>query len=108
MRIRLWQSLAAAVLALLILVLPAPSSWGQGTDRIGTVILVEGTAEVQAQEASERERLQFRDALFVNDTVQTGAKSKIKALLRDDSIITQGENTTMEFTEFLLTPRAAQ
>ena len=105
MRIRLWQSLAAAVLALLILVLPAPSSWGQGTDRIGTVILVDGTAEVQAQEASEWERLRFRDALFVNDTVRTGAKSKIKALLQNDSIITQGESTIMEFTEFLVTPQ---
>ncbi len=105
MRIRLWQSLAVMGLALLILGLPAPSSWGQATDRIGTVILVDGTAEVQAQEASEWERLRFRDALFVNDTVRTGAKSKIKALLQNDSIITQGESTIMEFTEFLVTPQ---
>jgi hypothetical protein len=79
--------------------------WGQATERIGTVLVVEGTAEVRAQDAAEWERLRFRDKVFLNDTVRTAENSKIKVLLRDDSIMTLAERSEMQFTEFLLTPQ---
>jgi hypothetical protein len=37
--------------------------------------------------------------------VRTAAASKVKILLRDDSIMTLAENSEMQFTEFLLTPQ---
>jgi len=77
--------------------------WGQTGERIGTVLTLEGTAEVRAAAASDWERLRFRDAIFLNDTVRTAADSKLKVLLRDDSILTLAERSEMQFTEFLLT-----
>jgi hypothetical protein len=67
------------------------------------VLAVDGTAEVQAQNATTWEQLRFRDDIMVNDTVRTGANGKVKILLRDDSIMTLGERSEMQFTEFLLT-----
>src|SRR5262245_5083519 len=80
-------------------------SWGQEDQRIGTVLAVEGTATVRAANAMTLEPLQFRAAIFPNDTVRTAAASKVKILLRDDSIMTLAENSEMQFTEFLLTPQ---
>jgi hypothetical protein len=87
-------------------VLAIPSwSWGQTTERIGTVLAVEGVAEVRAAQAqtTEWERLRFRDGIFLNDTVRTAADSTMKVLLRDDSIVTLAEQSEMQFTDFLLT-----
>src|SRR5215475_7405356 len=80
-------------------------SWGQEDQRFGTVLAVEGTAEVRAANATLWEPLQFRAAVFPNDTVRTAADSKAKILLRDDSIMTLAERSEMQFTEFLLTPQ---
>ena len=80
-------------------------SWGQEDGRIGTVLAVDGTAEVRAANAAAWEPLQFRAVLFPNDTVRTAANSKVKVLLRDESIMTLAERSEMQFTEFLLTPQ---
>src|SRR6266446_9494314 len=80
-------------------------SWGQEDQRIGTVLAVDGTAEVRAANATTWEPLQFRAAIFPNDTARTAADSKVKILLRDDSIMTLAERSEMQFTEFLLTPQ---
>jgi hypothetical protein len=96
--------IAVVVLMLFGLVAAPRWSWGQATEPIGTVIVVENVAEVRAQDATEWERVRFRDAIFLNDTMRTGADSKVKVLLRDDSIMTLAERSELEFTEFLLTP----
>ena len=79
--------------------------WGQEDQRIGTVLAVDGTATVRSAQATPPEPLQFRAAIFPNDTVRTAANSKAKILLRDDSIMTLAENSELQFTEFLLTPQ---
>ena len=85
-------------------VLGVPSwSWSQTAERIGTVLAVEGVAEVRAAQATEWERLRFRDGIFLNDTVRTAADGKLKVLLRDDSIMTLAEQSEMQFTDFRLT-----
>jgi hypothetical protein len=78
-------------------------SWSQTSERIGTVLAVEGVAEVRAAQATEWERLRFRDGIFLNDTIRTAADSTMKVLLRDDSIVTLAEQSEMQFTDFLLT-----
>jgi len=93
------------VLTLLGVACMPGQSWGQEDQRIGTVLAVEGTAEVRAANATTWEPLQFRAAIFPNDTVRTAANSKAKVLLRDDSIMTLAERSEMQFTEFLLTPQ---
>jgi FecR protein len=95
----------ALVLTLLAVAYMPGQSWGQEDQRIGTVLAVEGTATVRVANATTPEPLQFRAAIFPNDTVRTAAASKVKILLRDDSIMTLAENSEMQFTEFLLTPQ---
>jgi hypothetical protein len=95
----------ALVLALLGVAWMSGQSWGQEDQRIGTVLAAEGTAEVRVGNATAWEPLQFRAAIFPNDTVRTAADSKVKILLRDDSIMTLAERSEMQFTEFLLTPQ---
>jgi hypothetical protein len=95
----------ALMLVLLGVVGMPEQSWGQEEQRIGTVLAVEGTAEVRAGNATTWEPLQFRAAILPNDTVRTAVGSKVKILLRDDSIMTLAERSEMQFTEFLLTPR---
>ena len=79
------------------------SAWAQDADRIGTILAVEGSAQVQAQGVTTWTQLHFRDAILRGDTVRTAAASKIKVLLRDESIMTLAEQSEMTFTEFLLT-----
>jgi hypothetical protein len=95
----------ALVLTLLGMACMPGQSRGQEDQRIGTVLAVEGTAEVRAANATTWDPLQFRAAVFPNDTVRTAADSKVKILLRDDSIMTLAERSEMQFTEFLLTPQ---
>jgi FecR-like protein len=105
MGLRRRTGVVAVLLALLgVACMPGPS-WGQADQRIGTVLAVEGTAEVRAANTTTWEPLQFRAVLFPNDTVRTAANSKVKVLLRDESIMTLGERSEMQFTEFLLTPQ---
>lgn len=89
-------------LALLVAVSPF-QSWGQEAKRAGTVLAADGTVEVRAQGEATWEPLRFHDDVLVHDTVRTGENSKVKILLRDDSIITLAEDSEMEFTEFRLT-----
>jgi FecR protein len=97
-------SVALALTLLVVACMPG-QGWGQEDQRIGTVLAVEGTATVRAANATTPEPLQFRAAIFQSDTVRTAANSKVKILLRDDSIMTLAENSEMQFTESLLTPQ---
>jgi FecR-like protein len=105
MGIRCRIGVVAMLLTLLGVACMPGLSWGQADDRIGTVLAVEGTAEVRAANTTTWEPLQFRAVLFPNDTVRTATNSKVKVLLRDESIMTLAERSEMQFTEFLLTPQ---
>jgi hypothetical protein len=90
-------------LFVVVLMVLSTLAWGQEAERIGTVLVVEGVAEVRAEGTQEWERLRFRDAIFRHDTVRTGAESKVKILMRDDSILTLAAQSEMAFTEFVFT-----
>jgi FecR protein len=105
MGIRRMLGSVAWVLTLLLVACMPGQSWGQEDQRIGTVLAAEGTAEARAAKATTWEPLQFRAAIFPNDTVRTAADSKVKVLLRDDAIMTLAERSEMQFTESLLTPQ---
>src|SRR5262252_6792022 len=88
----------ALLLTLLGIACMPGQSWGQEDQRIGTVLAVEGTAEVRAANATIWEPLQFRAAVFPDDTVRRAADSKAKILPRDDSIMTLAERSEMQCT----------
>jgi len=92
-------SIVAVALTLWGLAAFPARSWGQATDRVGTVLRVEGVAEVKHHNAVAWQALHFRDAVFLNDTVRTEAGSRLKLLLRDDSLWTLDERGQMQFTE---------
>ena len=94
--------LRLTVLIFLLLATSASRGWGQSDQRIATVLVVTGVAEVRASGEATWDQLRFRDAIFVRDTVRTAANSRVKFLMRDDAILTLGEDGEMEFTEFLL------
>lgn len=104
---RRWQTLSLMVSALAVLLGCGclDVSWGQTSEPIGSILAVEGSAEVRAAAATTWEPLHFRAAVLPNDTIRTAANSKVKVLLRDESIITVAERSEMQFTEFLLTPQ---
>lgn len=95
--------ITAMLLLFVVLLGASRASWGQTPDRIGTVLAVQGTAEVQTQNATTWEALRFRDAIYLNDTVRTVDNGQVKVLLRDETILTLAERSEMRFTEFLLT-----
>ncbi len=103
---RVRAAIGGVVLSLMAaLMVQSTPGWAQEADPIGTVLAVDGIAQVQAQGATDWVQLRFRDKIFEGDTVQTKAASKVKVLLRDDSIMTMAEQSEMTFTEFLLTER---
>ena len=92
-------NIVMVTLAVWILVASTSRIWGQPVDRIGTVLLVEGTAEVKPLDIVAWKPLQFRDTVFWNDTVRTEARSRLKLLLLNDSIWTLDERGKMHFAE---------
>lgn len=96
---------AALMFVLLLQAVWLTPAWSQPVNRIGTVLVVEGTAEARQQQATSWEPLRFRDAIFLNDRVRTATESKLKVLLNDESIITIVERSEMQFTTFVVTPQ---
>lgn len=101
-------SLVVRILIGLMLVLPLRHGWAQDEGRIGTVLVVEGVAEVRQQQAITWELLRFRDAMFLDDAVRTAVESKLKVLLNDDSILTIVERSEMQLTGLLVTQQQRQ
>ena len=62
----------------------------QGVDAVGEVSLVQGTAVVMRGVESAPSKLAVRQPLFVGDRIETGDRSAVKALFRDDSLLTLG------------------
>jgi len=79
-----------------------PQSWGAERNHIGVVLAVAGTAEVRALSTPQWEALRFRDHVFRNETIRTRKSSKVKLLMRNDSIMTLAENSEIHFNNFLL------
>lgn len=77
-------------------------AWAAKPDHMGIVLAVEGTAEVRMPSKSVWEALQFRDHIFLDETIRTHANGKVKLLLRNDSIMTLSESSEIHITEFLL------
>jgi hypothetical protein len=65
---------------------------------IGVVIELYG--EVTAENGGKRMQLALKDALAVSDTITTGAGGRVKILLRDDTVITLGADSTLELLIF--------
>ncbi len=93
----LWSVVAAIVLLAI-----ADTDWAQqGPDAVGEVITARGAATFIRGGESAPAKLMVRQPLFVYDRIDTGDQAALKALFRDDSLLTMGERTRLELAEYV-------
>lgn len=97
-----WLSLAV----LAILLYTDSCAWAQGPvadPPPGIVLAVRGTVQVR-RNGDEEKRLRLRDPIYEGDIVATGKRGRIQIGFRDDSIISLGNNTELELSEYVFKP----
>ncbi len=87
----------------IVLLAAADAAWPQqGSDAVGGVIVVRGAAAtVTHAGASASAQPAVKQALFAHDRIETGRQSTVKALFRDDSLLTVGERTLLELADYV-------
>ena len=68
-------------------------------DPVGTVAALQGRAESQATGQTAWRQLALRSDVFVGERVRTGDASRVKLLMRDDSVITLGARSELTIDE---------
>ena len=84
------------------------ASASEAGDSIGEVAAVEGQTVVIRGTERQAEPLSVGSPLYQRDIVRTQDDSKAKLVFDDDSIVTLGENTTLEITEYVYSPETGQ
>lgn len=72
---------------LLLLLFALPWTGAQAAESVARVVALSGSAEVIRGADQSRQALQGQDAIFLNDRLITAARSQVKLLLRDDSVL---------------------
>jgi hypothetical protein len=80
---------------------------GWTADPIGLVVAVQGAATAAAPQGAPRS-LQMKSDIFLHDEVVTAAGARLQIMLNDDSLIAQGEQSTMTIDEFMYNPAQAK
>lgn len=98
--------LARSVLATLMLAaaLAALPPHARAQEFVGWVSALEGTGEVLRAGGADWGPLAPADGLAVGDEVRTQAASRMKILLRDDSVLTLGESSQLRLDEQVAGP----
>lgn len=96
-RVRI-RSLRILVLALLC------SAAAYAQEQVGSVVTVEGSAEVRHAGGAAWEALSGGAPVLLGDQVRTLADGKLKIVLREDSVMTLASNSQLEVTEQLVAP----
>jgi hypothetical protein len=86
--------------ALSILLSGVPSE----ADGIGLVAGLRGEATVRRDRAAQAQRLKFKDDLFWQDTLSTGADTSLRLLILQKSVITMKELSQLQLREELVSP----
>ena len=73
-------------------------------DGIGLVAGIRGDATVRHDRAAQTQRLKFKDGLFWQDTLSTGADAQLRLLILQKSVITMKELTQLQLREELVSP----
>ncbi|HEX6131379.1 MAG TPA: FecR family protein [Actinomycetota bacterium] len=89
---------------MLAAVLPALPPHARAQEYVGWVSTLEGTGEVLRAGGAAWAPLAPADGLAVGDEVRTQAGSRMKILLRDDSVLTLGESSQLRLDEQVAGP----
>ena len=89
------------IVIILIFLLAVPAC-GADEDFIGSIKTLEGSVEIIRQGRTIRPEAGTR--LFDLDTVQTGKDGSVGIILRDDTILSLGPDSTLDMQEFRFDP----
>ena len=91
------------IIILLLSMIWVSSSYAQEPDPIGIVTAVKG--EVIVVSAGKSEGVEKGTNVFLGDRFEIKEASGAKILFNDDTLISLGENTNFDITEFVYTPK---
>lgn len=93
------------ILALVSSLFFVPYVLAEQAEKIGSVSALQGKASAIHQEGTQAEPLALQSPLYPMDTIQTGAASKIKLTLIDGTVLTLGEQSKLQITNFVYAPQ---
>ena len=91
-------------MGVLALVFSMGSVHAQPIPAIGNVTAVQQEANVMRGGELNVDLVKLGDSVLFKDTYETKAKSKVKLLFEDDSLLSLGENTKIQITENIYDP----
>ncbi len=90
---KILKALPFLILAILIL---APLGYAQG---VGIVSGIRGDATVRHERAAQTQHLKFKDDVFWQDVLTTGADAQLRLLIQQKSVVTMKELTQLQLRE---------
>jgi hypothetical protein len=96
------------LIAVTLLLSPALASAGDnsGSGGVGVYTAVMGKVTVTHPGEPRVLSVKLHDEVMFRDVIQTDKESRTKAFFQDDSILTVGENSRVEITEYIYDPQA--
>lgn len=80
-------------------------AWAQqGTEAIGTVTAIQRTVTVTHENAPVALPVRARQAVVLADKLETGDRALVQALFEDDTVLTLGQQTEAQISEYLHNP----
>src|SRR5689334_23196915 len=96
------KALPFLLFAILIL---APQAHAQG---VGIVSGIRGDATVRHERAAQTQHLKFKDDVFWQDTLSTGADAQLRLLIQQKSVVTMKELTQLQLREDVIAANQAK
>ncbi|MEO8341332.1 MAG: FecR family protein, partial [Nitrospirota bacterium] len=94
------------VTAVLVLIPSLGRTEGLSQDGVGFYTAVSGNVEVTHPGGARVMPVKLNDPVLFKDVIETGKESRTKAFFEDDSVLTVGENSRVEITEYIYNPEA--
>jgi len=91
-------------LAILILVSPPALASESGKEGIGFYTAVSGRVTVEHRGEAQVFPVKLNDQVWFRDVIETRSESRTKAFFEDDSVLTVGENSRVEISEYIYQP----
>jgi len=80
-------------------------AWAQqGTEAIGTITAIQRTVTVTHENAPAALPVRARQAVVLADTLKSGEGARVQALFEDDTMLTLGQQTDAQISEYLHDP----
>jgi hypothetical protein len=77
----------------------------QRAEGVGKVTALEGSATVQRKGTSAPQPIRAQSLVYPQDVIRTQSASKLRVTFVDDTLVSIGEKSTLEVTEFVYAPQ---